>query len=324
MKRRVMFAGVAAIAGLLVPLAAATPPASAGTGVGCVGTECSVSVWQFVHLGGPAYAKGGGANTISVNVPPPPCLWNPIGDATTGSQYIIGQFGTVTQQDSLFDVYQSVQQAKKLLANPTPGTWYELPVNPAAGAAGAAECAKLPLFAFEPPNVAPPMPNVPPVDLADYAYNNMKVPSPGVQLMPRTRGWVNLATYVHLTRLHRTFVTASLGDQAVMVTAVPTKLKVTSSSGGQVYSKGCSLSGSKYQAGHLPTTGAGVPPDCGVLWQAPTTAGTVTATITWIITWHVTRGDVAGNGGLPAIVLGGTSAAIRVAEIQSINGTGGN
>ena len=56
-------------------------------------------------------------------------------------------------------------------------------------------------------------------------------------------------------------------------------VRPTSSSGGQVYSKGCSLSGSKYQAGHLPTAGAGVPPDCGVLWQAPTTAGTVTATM---------------------------------------------
>jgi hypothetical protein len=150
----------------------------------------------------------------------------------------------------------------------------------------------------------------------------MRVPSPGVQLMPGTRGWVNLATYVHLNRLHRTFVTASLGDQAVRVTAVPTKLEISSSAGGQVYSQGCTLSGSKYQAGHLPTTGAGVPPDCGVLWQAPTTAGTVTATVTWAITWRVTNGDVAGNGVLPPITLAGTSAAIRVAEIQSVNGTG--
>jgi hypothetical protein len=321
MKRRVMFAGVAAIAGLLVPLAAAAPSADAGTGVGCVGSQCSVSVWQFVKLGGPAYHQGS-SNTVPVNVPPPPCLWNPIGDATSGSQYIIGEFGTVTKQDSQFDVYQSVQQAKQLLAAPKPGTWYELPINPNAGAAGAAECLKLPLFAFEAPNVPPPMPNVPPVDLADYAYNNMRVPSPGVQLMPGTRGWVNLATYVHLNRLHRTFVTASLGDQAVRVTAVPTKLEISSSAGGQVYSQGCTLSGSKYQAGHLPTTGAGVPPDCGVLWQAPTTAGTVTATVTWAITWRVTNGDVAGNGVLPPITLAGTSAAIRVAEIQSVNGTG--
>ena len=106
------------------------------------------------------------------------------------------------------------------------------------------------------------------------------------------------------------------------MTAVPTKLKISQQLGGQVYSKGCSLSGSKYQAGHLPTAGAGVPPDCGVLWQAPTTAGTVTATVTWTITWRVTNGDVAGNGGLPDVTLAGTSAAIRVAEIQSINGTG--
>jgi hypothetical protein len=325
MKRRVMFAGVAAIAGLLVPLAAATPPAVAGTGVGCTGSDCSVSVWQFVVLKGPAHSSHGGSNTVPIDVPQPPCLWNPIGDATTGSQYIISQFGDVTKQDSLFDVYQSVQQAKKLLANPTPGTWYELPVNPNASPAAQALCAKLPLFAFEAPGVAPPMPNVPPRDLADYAYNNMKLPTPGVELMPGTRGWVNLASYVHLTRLRMTWVSASLGNESVRVTALPTELKISSSSAGKVYSKLCSLSGSKYQPrDHLPTTGAGVPPDCGVLWQAPTTDGTVSATITWVISWRVTNGDVTGAGGLPPVILTGTSQAIRVAEIQSINGSGNN
>ncbi len=136
MKRRVMFAGVAAIAGLLVPLAAATPPASAGTGVGCVGSDCSASVWQFVIDSGARLRDTGGQHVIPINVPPPPCLWNPIGDATSGSQYIIGQFGTVTKQDSLFDVYQSVQQAKKLLANPTRGHVVRVAGQPGGGRGG--------------------------------------------------------------------------------------------------------------------------------------------------------------------------------------------
>jgi hypothetical protein len=318
MNRRVMLASVAAIAGLLVPLAAATPPADAGTGVGCVGSDCSVSVWQFVKLGGSGYA-GGSSNTIPINVPPPPCLWNPIGDATTGSQYIISQFGSVTKQDSLFEVYQSVQQAKKLLANPVTGAWYELPINPNAGPGGAAECLRLPLFAWVLPGDAPPMPNVPPLDLAEYAYNNMKIPAPTIRLMPGRKGWVNLATYVHLTTPGRVDVTAQLGREFVTVTARPVSTEITSSSGGTAYSS-CGLSGSKYQPGHVPTTGPGVPPDCGVLWKSPTTAGTATATVIWRVTWA----GAGGAGGLPQVTLAKTSTTIRVAEIQSVNGTGNN
>jgi hypothetical protein len=317
MKRRVMFAGVAAIAGLLVPFVAAMPPADAGTGVGCTGSDCSVSVWQFVtHKG--AWGSSGNS-VVPINVPPPPCEWNPIGDATSGSQYIISQFGQVTKQDSEFDVYQSVQQAKQLLAKPAAGTWYELPINPAAGPGGAAECLKLPLFAWVVPGATPPMPNVPAVDLAEYAYNHMKIPSPTVQLMPGGKGWVNLATYVHLTTPKRVWVSATLGAVTVTVTARPVSTEITSSSGGTAYSN-CGLDGSKYQPGHLPTAGAGVPPDCGVLWQSPTTAGTATATVVWRVTWT----GAGGGGGLPQVTLATTSAPIRVAEIQSINGTGGN
>jgi hypothetical protein len=312
-----MFAGVAAIAGLLVPLAAATPPASAGTGVGCVGTECSASVWQFVHLTPKRYIGASGNSVIAINVPPPPCLWNPIGDATTGSQYIIGEFGTVTRQDSLFDVYQSVLQAKKLLANPTPGTWYELPVNPNASAAGQAECAKLPLFAFEAPGVAPPMPNVPPVDLAEYAYNRMKIPGPGLTVTP-DRAWVNLASYAHLTTPGPITIHAQLGAVGVWVTATPSSPTLSSSSAGIPYFKGCRLDGSKYTSSQ-PGAGAGTAPDCGVLWRAPTTDGSITATVTWKVTWGP-NGDTT----LPDVTTTDTVGGLRVAEIQSINGTGGN
>jgi hypothetical protein len=314
MKRRVMFAGVAAIAGLLVPLAAAAPSADAGTGVGCVGSQCSVSVWQFVKLSGSVGTNGGG-DTVPIDVQPPPCLWDPIGDATTGSQYIISQFGSVTQQDSLFDVYQSVQQAKKLLANPTAGTWYELPVNPNASPAGQAECAKLPLFAFVPPGQTPPMPNVPARDLAEYAYNHMFIPKPVVTTSPALKGWVNLATYVHLNTPRQVTISATLGNETVTVTARPVKTTISGSSAGTPYSD-CGLKGSRYRG--APTTGAGVPPDCGVLWQAPTTDGSVTATVTWNVTW----GGAGGGGTLPDVVLNGTKGGLRVAEIQSVNGTG--
>ncbi len=315
MKRRVMFAGVAAIAGLLVPLAAATPPAVAGTGVGCTGSDCSVSVWKFVtHTG----AWGASGNTVvPINVPPPPCEWNPIGDATSGSQYIIGEFGQVTKQDSLYDVYQSVQQAHQLLAKPEAGTWYELPINPAAGPGGAAECLKLPLFDFVQPGQTPPMPNVPAIDLAEYAYNHMIIPSPQLTVTP-AKAFVNLASYAHLTTPGSVKVTAQLGAVNVWVTARPVKTMITASSAGTPYSK-CGLDGSKYSSSP-PNTAPGTSPDCGVLWHSPTTDGTVTATITWRVTW----GGSGGGGVLPRVILADTVGGLRVAEIQSINNGGGN
>jgi hypothetical protein len=317
MKRRVMFAGVAAIAGLLVPLAAAAPSADAGTGVGCVGSQCSVSVWQFVKHG-PQGSWGASGNTvIPINVPPPPCLWNPIGDATTGSQYIISQFGSVTQQDSLFDVYQSVQQAKKLLANPTAGTWYELPVNPNASPAGQAECAKLPLFAFVPPDQTPPMPNVPPLDLAEYAYNHIKIPPPTLTLSSANgKAFVNLATYVWATSPPRVTVWAALGNERVTLIARPVKTVIASSAGTPA--NNCGVGGSRLPLGSVPKTAAGVPPDCGVLWTTPTADATITATVTWRVTWS----GAGGAGVLKPIDLATTSGPIRVSEIQSINGNG--
>jgi hypothetical protein len=314
-KRRVTIAGAAVALGLLAPLAATAPPAAAGTGVGCGGSTCSVDVWKFVSLTGSG-DKDHVFRSNPINVPPPPCLWNPIGDATTGSQYIIGEFGDAGQ-GTPYGVYDSVQQAKKLVAAPKPGTWYMLPINPAAGQEGAKKCLELPLFAFEPPGVAPPMPNVPGVDLADFAYNHMRIPTPHVTTDPVGKNWVNLATFVRTGQPATTrTVTATLGAVSATVTAIPSRPKLTASGAAQLFTH-CGPSGSRYATGKAPNTGAGTPPDCGVLWRAPTTSGSITATVTWQVTWTSSDGT---NGDLPAIVQTDTLDGIQVAEIQSING----
>lgn len=317
-KRRATIAGAAVALGLLAPLAATAPPAAAGTGVGCGSASCSVDVWKFVHFDPPKYASGGNVRTNPVDVPPPPCLWNPIGDATTGSQYIIGEFGDAGQ-GTPYGVYNSVQQAKKLLAAPQPGTWYELPINPAAGPDGAKKCLQLPLFDFEAPGNPPPMPPVPGIDLADYAYNHMIIPQPDPKTDPTGKNFVNLATFVRTgaAATPRT-VTARLGNAWARVTATPGPTKITTSGGAAQLFTDCGPSGSKYKIGEAPNTGPGTPPDCGVLWRAPTTNGSITVTITWQVTF--TAWDQAGAQGLPAIVQAGTKPNIEVDEVQSING----
>ena len=129
MIRRVAIAGIAA-AGLLAPLLAAAP-ASAGSDLGCAGNDCSILLSKLITLTGDV---GTGAGFVPLSLPPPPCLWEPIGNAVSGSNYVLQQFPNPTP-DTPFGVLASVRQAKKLLTTrPVPaGTWYMLPINPAAG-----------------------------------------------------------------------------------------------------------------------------------------------------------------------------------------------
>ena len=235
-----------------------------------------------------------------------------------------------------FGVYASVQQARKLLASKPvpPGTWYELPVNPAASQAAQRACFTLPLFFFAVPGQAPPVPPVPPRTLAAYAYNHMTIPAPRLTISPAAQGYVNLATYVWgrtrpvsaATRRPDAYeVIAALGAQTVSVWAQVTgagAFSVAVSSGhGTAYS-GCGRDGSRLPAGQVPASagGAGTRPDCGVLWQAPDAAASVSATVRWSVTWGAGVLGGPGNHRLPAIMMTGRTPPLRVAEIQSING----
>ncbi len=310
MIRRLLIATAATAAGLLAPLAAA-PPAAADTIVGCHGNSCSVGLDEFITYKG-NYSLNGTSH-LQVTEDPPACLWVKIGDAITGSNYIISQFPNPPTTLS-FGIYDSVQQAKKLLANPQPGTWFNLPINPAAGPAGFQACLKLPAFVFVPPGGTPPMPRVPPRILAEYAYNHMVIPAPTLTTSPANKGWVNLATFVWTNSPQQRHVTATLGNESVTVVARPVSTAITASAAGLPFTAGCGPNGSRHPEGHPPVTGPGTPPDCGVLWQVPTTAATISATVTWDVAWG------PGNHPMPPIPMTGTSPAMGVQEIQTITG----
>jgi hypothetical protein len=314
MMRRAVMRGAMIAVSVIAPLAAlSSSPADAGSVVGCTGANCSVSLSQFITYNG---SKGAvdpnGGNAIPISLDPPPCLWENIGDQVTGSNYIVQQFPNPTP-GLPFDIYASVKQAQALLKNPQAGTWYNLPINPAASPAGQQECLKLPAFFFAVPGTTPPMPRVPAKILAEYAYNHMKVPLPNLVTSPVGRGWVNLATFVWTNNRQRVWVSATLGNETVTVTARPAKMAITASDGGAV-SSDCTATGSHYPQRHAPDTGPGTAPDCGVLWQNSAAAATIGATITWNVSY------TPGNQPLPDIVLGGTTPAMPVAEIQGVNG----
>ncbi len=326
MIRRVIVGAIAAAA--LVPLAASTP-AAAATGTGCHDSSCSVSLNQWIkYSGSPGAVTSGSTGHVPVDEQPPPCLWIPIGDQISGSQYIVNTFGDITQATDAFQIFESVQQAKKLLADGGPaGTWYNLPINDAAGAAGIAQCLKLPAFVFVLPGQAPPLPRIPPRILAEFAFNHMKLPDPTVVTSPATTGFVNLATFVWWNVPRTRWVTAALPDgQAATVVARVQGFSIsTTPAGAGTVSTGCSpTSGSTHPVGHPPATGAGVPPDCGVLWTRPAAGATVTVTITWHVLFHPGRGTGFFGAAVPGapngITTAGTSNPITVQEIQSVNG----
>ncbi len=112
MTRRVAVASLL-LAGLLAALGLALAgPATAGSGVGCTGSSCSVLLSNLIALKGDFGAAG--TAQVPLPVPPPPCLWQSIGDTGTGSRYIIRSFGA-TAPGTPFGVFRSVQQARGFL-----------------------------------------------------------------------------------------------------------------------------------------------------------------------------------------------------------------
>ena len=273
---------------------------------------------------------GSGASGLPVPVAPPPCLWEPIGDAVSGSSYITQQFGT-TPAGAPYGVPASVRQAKKLLKNPAAGTWYMLPVNPAAGAAGRQACLQLPLFFFAAPGQPLPALPIPPRTLAEYAYNHMLIPAPALTINPASKGYVNLATYVWgnwpasptTGQMNAYKITATLGNQTVTVWAQVAGFTVNVTGPGTAYSGGCGPAGSQYPVNKPPaSSGPGTPPDCGALWRAPTTGAAISATVRWTVTWGVGDLNGPGSNALPPIMMTGPNPPLQfpVGEIQSVNG----
>jgi hypothetical protein len=297
-----------------------TPP-PVGTG-GCNGPTCSVGLGQISVTGD---TGGPGGSFPPIDVPPPPCIWNPIGDATTGSALIIAAatgFGFL----GVALLAPFVSQAEALLQKPVPGEWYVLTNNPSDDAAAAAACEKEPPFVWVPAGETPPVPPIPPVILARFAYNKFTIPLPRLRISPPRKGIVNLATYVWANwpaskttgqeDLYQ--VSARLGNTVVTVQARAQSISITAIGPGTVFSTGCGPNGSRFPVGSPPATaGAGTPPDCGVLWNGPDAHAGITATATWSVTWWANDGVVHT---LPNISVTSHQANIAVSEIEGING----
>ena len=342
MIRRVITAVILA-AGVLAPAALAGPAQAGGSGppggTGCTNASCSVSLEKLVKFSGNWSPR----THNRVHIPEPPCLWEPIGDTVTGSNFIITHEGPVPPD--LLGIPASFAQAKQLLKeNPVPpGTWYLLPVNPNASPAAQAECLKLPLYAWAHAGDLPPTVPIPPETLRELALAKLTLPRIGaININPAVRTYTNLPTFVDVTLAgertetvgdqHYSTVTATLPDNSLSVTvwAIAQPLNISAGTpSATIYGRGCGFLGSKATAQQRAHTGANQPIDCGVTYLQPGTGYGLTASITWKAYWAVTTGD--GPGPLPPAgnmqPVGGEQLApitgtrqVAVGEIQSSNG----
>ena len=337
---------LAALAGLVPALAVAAPAnaADGSSSVSCsTGSSCEIQLEHMIHFGGKDYSPG--AENMVVDITPPPCSWNPIGDAQTGSQYIISSYdGTVPAASDPYDQLQTYRQAQQLVAaNPKPaGEWYWLPIAPGDNAAQAAACRAQPLYFWDVPGQPLPGIQLPPVTLAQLALAKMNVPGAGRMILSPRNGnsFSNLPTFARVTLSFRPgtgpggmpYVTdnAQLGNQGatVWVEATPLQLS-TSDSSAALDTSGCGYLGSAMMVRDpraVASTGANGTADCGVTFRQPG-RWNITATLTWRACWapEVADGPPPANcTPVPGADLNPANWArnVNVHEIQSANGTG--
>jgi hypothetical protein len=341
-----------AAAALLLPAL----PASAANGpppsVGCpTGSSCQVQLYQFVNFNGQT-SNGGGNQVV---VPPPACLWNPLGNATTGSKAVIALVKANTVGNG---VAAANNQAEQLLTqNPPPaGEWYQLALNLSAPAAEQAQCNAMPLFEFLKPDTAPAGFSLPPGTLAQLAYAVLETPKISkIQLNPAGNNETNLPTFVKAQLISSGLgtlgsvdgrpyvaVTAALNGTSATVWAISTGLVINSgapSSGATTYSD-CNnvaadklglLLGTDATSAEMSQTQANQPIDCGVTYRQPGTFD-LQVSLRWTACWANTGGvtlppppptnlndcqAVPGAGNLQPRY---NNADVNVGEIQSVNG----
>lgn len=322
---RLLALPAAASAGLLASMLAAAPALAAGSGpgggsgpgsvsvggqTGCSGQSCYANVWQQIQLSGSASSGGGSVPAgQQITMPPPPCYMQPLFSGpemyqlyTEGEGQKVGPNGSNPEAD--YAKYAPQIKAEK---DSTDGFWYSPVITDLN-----ATCS-LPLLKWVPNGVTPPLPHVPPIDLADYAYDHFTLPDPVLILNPAQRSYVSLPTYVWDTLPGGGFAhaTATLGAESVTVNATAGKL-VLSVSGGQAYDNGCSATGSAARpVGTAPTnSGPGTTPDCGVVFHTAGQDNTIGASISWTIG--------STYGGFNPITTR-YAKAVTVAEIQGLN-----
>lgn len=184
-------------------------------------------------------------------------------------------------------------------------------------------CDKLPFWV--PTGDTPKEPlAVSPKILAEYAYDELPVPSTELTMAPEGTTKVNLPTWVWLDRakFKKVSVTASIPGSGLSATTTAEPMSLSIDPGtkdAETYpaSGGCPIEDGKIGEPRAKGTPADTMPPCGVRYLRSSGDGSynLQATLTWKISWTSTTGE---GGDLPAGEFG-ADQQVAVEEIQSIN-----
>ncbi|WP_246201495.1 hypothetical protein [Streptomyces alboniger] len=187
----------------------------------------------------------------------------------------------------------------------------------------ASACDKQPFWVDEGTTPEEPLAVTPKV-LAEYAYDELPVPSTEITMAPQGTTKVNLPTWVWLdkAKFKKVSVTASIpgSDLSATTTAEPVSLSIApGTEDAETYpaSGECPIEDHRIGVPRAKGTPADTDPPCGVKYLRSSGDGSydLQATVTWKISWTSTTGE---GGDLPEGRFG-ADQQVEVEEIQSIN-----
>ncbi|MEU5689013.1 hypothetical protein [Streptomyces venezuelae] len=184
-------------------------------------------------------------------------------------------------------------------------------------------CNKLPFWVDKGETPKEPL-AVSPRILAEYAYDELPVPSTDIELAPEGTTKVNLPTWAWLdkAKFKKVSVTASIPGSGLSATttAEPVSLSIDpGTEDAETYpaSGECPIEGGKIGVPRAKGTPADTDPPCGVKYLRSSDGDSydLRATVTWKISWTSTTGE---GGNLPDGRFG-ADQQVEVEEVQSIN-----
>lgn len=286
--------------------------------------------------GDPGTAKSGNLSSADSNWTPPACWYEPAfspkeiqktikgwRSVDVGIPFMGGVGDTI---GNIFDTYYKDGHPYKNynLDKQGKGQFWARVVNPnRKDDPESMACDKQPFWVENGETPKEPL-AVNPKTLAEYAYDELPVPSTEIAMAPEGTTKVNLPTWAWLdkAKFKKVSVTASIPGSGLSATttAEPVSLSIDpGTEDAETYpaSGECPIDGGKIGAPRAKGTPAETSPPCGVRYLRSSGDGSygLQATVVWKISWTSTTGE---GGDLPEGQFG-AEQQVKVEEIQSIN-----
>jgi hypothetical protein len=331
---RVLFfapAAAACLIGVTAGTAAATGPGPV-QGAGCSGFSCWAQVGVHLTTSNPGSSGGSAAAAPA----PPPCWYGPPTYTATAMYQLLQNYktGTAGAPPTIYKGWDP-NQITALYKQNAQGLWYTADANPNSPAGISCIENQLPsTFVWVAAGQPVPQPGIGLGDLARYALSSLTLRQPNVVLNPATASIVKLPTFVKVsnpagTQNGEMYATAAVGTQVVTVAVMEKGVSITVPAGtaATISTRGCGPNGSKEAVSQMDAAAVGTMPDCGLLFNQPSSSAAVPVSVsqTWAATAYQgpfvpgQTGNLLPPGSAATMQSPPTTVQVPVKEIQSVN-----